>query len=99
VLLGGDEIGEGAVWTARRLLFLLAQEIEPGEHLFARFVGVDLYRVIFQGVRGEEAAEGGAGREPLLGYDAVEQTLHVGEELSGLRAFLGVVEDPWMAAL
>ncbi len=86
------------VGAAGRLLSLLAQEVETGEHPPARLVGVDLQGIVGQGARREEA-EDGAGREPLLRYEAVEQLLRVGEELAGLLALLGVVEDLWVARL
>src|SRR5215212_10747213 len=97
-VLRGDEVRQRVVGTARRFLLLLAHKVEAGEHLLARLVRIDLYGVVFQGVRGEEAEEG-ARRQPLLGHDTIQKLLRVGEELAGFLALLGVVEYLRVATL
>ena len=57
----------------------------------AGVVGVEL-DVVADGVGGEEAVDA-AGGEEVFRDDGVEEGVGFGEELAGLRALLGVVED------
>src|SRR6185295_9841522 len=76
---------------------LLAQEVEPAEHLRARRVRVELH-VVTGAVRGEEAIDAAGGEQPP-GDDLVEELVRLGEGLARLLAVFVVLKDRGVDAL
>ncbi len=91
-----DKVGER---QADRFVLLLARHREPGELAAARGVGwvVD-DDLVFGGRVGREEPVGAVRSEQLLGDDAVEQRLAIGEDLTRGGRLLGIVEDRRVAA-
>ena len=53
--LGRDEIAQALIGATRRLLLLLAQVMQGGEHPGPRLVGIDLDIVVIDAIGGEKA--------------------------------------------
>ena len=90
--LGCDVVGQGLVGDAFTLGILLTQ-VAPGHgHLGARVISVDLDVVVIDGV-GRQEHHDPVGSEPAVVDDLLQHGLAVGEDLAGLFAHHGVIED------
>ena len=86
-----NKIGQAPVRRAVAFHDLLAQEMELGQHLRPRFVGVN-FHVVADGVRGKQSIDG-AKLQQFLRDDFVEKFLRVGEQFARFFAVLFMLKN------
>src|SRR4051812_49242520 len=85
------QVTQAAIHLARRLLHLLAKEMEGAKALLTRFIGVDL-NVVADRIRRPKSVDSARGQQ-LLRDDSIKQLLRIIEQLARLRADYRIFEN------
>ena len=91
-----DPVGQAVMRFALRFRTLLTQVMQREQWLIPGRVGIERDVVLADPV-GREKADDRPRRQPAVGDDLVQHRLGVGEQVAGVFALFGIVENRWIA--